>query len=122
MTMVSFTEPFGFVKNSRDERRILTNWREGLDFFGFAGRFEFFQKHILNLSAVAKMILPKITDESGMGWLMAEATRQVTARDAETKKGIVPDKPDFLQQYAAHFGYGLQDIMLIGDIAVWTLA
>ena len=34
MTMISFTHPLGFVRNSRDERLILTQWRKGLDYFG----------------------------------------------------------------------------------------
>jgi hypothetical protein len=96
--MVSFTNPFGFVENERDERGILKNWREGLDFFGFVGRYKFFQKYIINLPGFAALILPKITDETGMGWLMAEATRQVTGREAQMKKGVVPKKPDFMQQ------------------------
>ncbi|PGH07083.1 hypothetical protein AJ79_06361 [Helicocarpus griseus UAMH5409] len=97
MTMVSFTDPFGFVKNGRDERRILTNWREGLDFFGFVGRFKFFQTHIITLPGIAARLLPKITDETGMGWLMAEANKQVSQRESEMSKGKLQEKPDFLQ-------------------------
>ena len=98
MTMVSFTTPCGFVKNSRDEKLILTNWREGLDFFGFVGRFKFFQKYVLNLPGIGSLILPKITDSHGMGWLMGEAMRQISTREEENGKGIVSEKPDFLQQ------------------------
>ena len=96
--MLSFTNPFGFVKNGRDERRVLTSWREGLDFFGFAGRWKFFQKHIINLPGFASLILPSMTDETGMGWLIAEANRQVDQRESEMSKGIVQEKPDFMQQ------------------------
>ncbi|KAK8090472.1 cytochrome P450 monooxygenase [Apiospora hydei] len=46
MTMVSFTEPWGFVKNSRDERGLLAEWRSGLDFFGVAGRWQTFRRHL----------------------------------------------------------------------------
>lgn len=98
MTMLSFTDPFGFVKNGRDERRILTNWREGLDFFGIAGRWKFLQKHILTLPGIGSLILPKVTDETGMGWLIAEANRQVDQRETDMSKGIVREKPDFMQQ------------------------
>ncbi len=31
MSMFSFTKPFGFVRNSRDERLILAKWRQGLN-------------------------------------------------------------------------------------------
>ena len=102
MTMVSFTTPFGFVKNSRDEKLILTNWREGLDLFGFVGRFKFFQKYVMNMPGIGHLILPKITDPHGMGWLMGEAMRQISTREQENGKGIVPEKPDFLQQYVPY--------------------
>ncbi|EEH18607.2 hypothetical protein PABG_07667 [Paracoccidioides brasiliensis Pb03] len=97
MTMISFTNPFGFVKNGRDERHILRNWREGLDFFGFMGRFKFFQTHIITLPGLAARLLPKLTDDAGMGWLMAEADKQVSQRELEMSKGIVKEIPDFLQ-------------------------
>lgn len=98
MTMLSFTNPFGFVKNGRDERRVLSSWRQGLDFFGFVGRFKFFQTHIIPVPGFAKLILPKITDDHGMGWLMGEANRQVNEREESAEKGTLPEKPDFMQQ------------------------
>ncbi|KAK2735172.1 hypothetical protein FQN55_002262 [Onygenales sp. PD_40] len=97
MTMVSFTSPFGFVENGRDERLILQNWREGLDMFGFVGRFKFFQTHIIKIPGLAARILPKLTDPAGMGWLMGEADRQVSTREEQIKQGIAIGKPDFMQ-------------------------
>ncbi|OCL10020.1 cytochrome P450, partial [Glonium stellatum] len=97
MTMFSFTEPFGFVKNSRDEHHILQSFREGLPFFGFACRFKFFRNHIIKIPAVAALLLPKPSDRSGMGWLISEANKQVTQREIAIEQGTYHGKPDFLQ-------------------------
>ena len=99
MTMLSFTQPFGFVEKSRDERNILTSWRQGLDFFGFAGRSKFFQHYLMHLPGLGSMIFPKLTDEGGMGWLMGEANRQVNEREELLKNDSYKGEPDFLQQY-----------------------
>lgn len=96
--MLSFTEPWGFVKNSRDERGILTSWRLGLDFFGFVGRFTFFRNYVMTIPVFNLWLLPKTSNDSGMGWLMAQADKQVTNREKELQNGIYPDRPDFMQQ------------------------
>jgi hypothetical protein len=41
MTILSFTDAWGFVANGRDERGLLESWRLGLDIFGFVGRFAY---------------------------------------------------------------------------------
>ncbi|KAH8819387.1 cytochrome P450 monooxygenase [Xylogone sp. PMI_703] len=97
MTMLSFTNPWGFVENSRDERNILTSWRKGLDFFGFVGRFRFFRNYIMTIPGLNLWLLPKTSNDSGMGWLMAQADRLVTDREKDLQNGIYPDKPDFMQ-------------------------
>lgn len=98
MTMISFTNPFGFVENSRDEKLILTNWRQGLDFFGFVGRFRFFREQIMQLPIIGPRCLPTMGNETGMGWLMAEADRQVSNREKALSEGTYKAKqPDFLQ-------------------------
>jgi hypothetical protein len=98
MTMLSFTEPWGFVKNSRDERGILTSWRKGLDFFGFVGRFRFFRSYVMTVPGLNLWLLPKTSNDSGMGWLMAQADREVTQREAALEQGIYGGRPDFMQQ------------------------
>lgn len=98
MSMISFTTPFGCVQNQRDEKEILANWRKGLDFFGFVGRFRFFRDHIVKLPVVGLWFLPSVGNESGMGWLMCEADRQVTSREAQNAEKRFEGKPDFLQQ------------------------
>lgn len=96
--MISFTTPFGFVKNSRDEKDILTNWRKGLDFFGFVGRFRFFRNVIMRLPVINMWLLPATSNDSGMGWLMCEADRQVTERERIINEEGFQGKPDFMQQ------------------------
>lgn len=98
MTMLSFTDPWGFVRNSRDERGILRSWRKGLDFFGFVGRFRFFRNYIMKIPVLNMWLLPKTSNDSGMGWLMAQADKLVTDRERDLQNGIYPDKPDFMQQ------------------------
>lgn len=96
--MLSFTDPWGFVKNSRDERGILKSWREGLDFFGFVGRSKSFQKYIMTLPGIASLVLPKTTDNGGMGWLINQAIMQVQNREALIASKGYHGKPDFMQQ------------------------
>ncbi|OAL27054.1 hypothetical protein AYO20_09862 [Fonsecaea nubica] len=96
MTMLSFSEPWGFVKNSRDERGILSSWRRGLPLFGFAGRSTTFRK-ILSIPGVGERFLPKETDENGFGYLMNWADKQVSRREKEVEDGLVMKQPDYLQ-------------------------
>lgn len=98
MTMLSFTDPFGFVENDRDERLILTSWRKGLDLFGFAGRFKFFHRYVAKLPGLGSLIFPKMTDETGMGWLMCKADEQVRKREDEIRRDPYFNQQDFLQQ------------------------
>lgn len=98
MSMISFTEPFGCVENQRDEKDILSNWRKGLDFFGFAARFRFFRDVVLKLPVVGLWFLPSGSQDSGMGWLMCEADRQVSQREKLIEEQSFSGEPDFLQQ------------------------
>lgn len=97
MTMLSFTDPWGFVKNSRDERGILKSWRQGLDLFGFAGRSKFFQNYIVRIPGIGSLILPKTTDNGGMGYLINQAITQVQTREEVIAKKAYQGKPDFMQ-------------------------
>ncbi|KAJ8059509.1 hypothetical protein OCU04_011169 [Sclerotinia nivalis] len=99
MTIFSFNQPWGFVKNSRDERALLYNWRKGLDFVGFASRFTFFRKHILNIPGIAALFLPQFDSKSGIGYLMCEADRAIAEREQAISQGVYPEKPDFLQHF-----------------------
>ena|SRR5205085_4221383 len=98
ITMLSFTDPWGFVKNSRDERGVLTSGRKGLDFFGFVGRFQFFRNYIMNVPGLNMWLLPKASNKSGMRWLMSQGDKQATDREQELSHGIYRARPDFMQQ------------------------
>ncbi|RAL61330.1 hypothetical protein DID88_009466 [Monilinia fructigena] len=97
MTMFSFNEPWGFIENSRDERHLLHSWREGLDFIGFSARFTFFRKHIIHLPGLASWFLPRLSNHSGIGYLMKQADDQIRNREYEISQGVYPENPDFLQ-------------------------
>ncbi|KAH8591657.1 cytochrome P450 [Bisporella sp. PMI_857] len=71
-------------------------WRLGLDFFGFVGRFTFFRNYIMKMPVLNMWLLPKTLNDSGMGWLMAQADRHVTEREKEMENGIYPEKPNFM--------------------------
>ncbi|KAF2744728.1 cytochrome P450 [Sporormia fimetaria CBS 119925] len=97
MSMISFGEPFGCIKNQRDEKDILHQWRFGMNFFGFASRFHFFREHVLKNPYIGKYFLPSVSQTSGMGWLMGEADRSVTAREKANAERPFDGHPDFMQ-------------------------
>ncbi|KKY13520.1 putative cytochrome p450 17a1 [Diplodia seriata] len=98
MTMLSFGEPWGFVANSRDERAMLRSWRAGLDFFGFVGRFRWFRDVVIKTRVGARLFLPSVADDSGMGYLMSQADGAVAERERRIEnEGFAQEKPDFLQ-------------------------
>lgn len=102
MSMISFTEPFGCVETQSDVKDMLKNWRLGLTIFGFAGRFRFFRDVVLHLPVVNLWLLPSMSNDTGMGWLICEADRQVTGRERRNvdEKGEVDEgRKDFMQQY-----------------------
>lgn len=98
MSMISFGEPFGCVRNQRDEKDILHQWRYGMDYFGLCSRFYFFRDYVIKNRFFGKYFLPSGSDASGMGWLMNEANCRVTAREKENEQGTFNGKPDFMQQ------------------------
>lgn len=98
MSKASFSTPFGFVRNNRDEYGILANWRIGLWTFGFLGRSKLAQ-WLIKLPPVARIVLPRETDSAGMGRLVHEAHRQYTLRkEQRVKGGEYDEEADFMQQ------------------------
>ena len=95
--MISFSHPFGSVENQRDEKELLANFRKGLTFFGFSGRSRFFRDTVLQTPIVGRWWLPTASNDSGIGWLMCEADRQVSSRERENAEKQFEGKPDFLQ-------------------------
>jgi hypothetical protein len=96
--LIAFSRPFGSVANQRDEKDLLGNFRKGLAFFGFATRCHFFRETILNLPVVGSWLLPAPSNDSGMGWLIGEADRQISTREKQNAEKSFDGKPDFLQQ------------------------
>ncbi|KAI8238809.1 hypothetical protein K4K53_004363, partial [Colletotrichum sp. SAR 10_77] len=97
MTMVSFTDPWGFVTNSRDERNMLASWRRGLFSFGFVNRFRWLRDRVTRVWW-GHFFLPSTSDDVGMGYLMAQADRQVSERERRMEEeAFTQEKPDFMQ-------------------------
>ncbi|TVY54176.1 Cytochrome P450 monooxygenase gsfF [Lachnellula cervina] len=96
MTVFTFGEPWGFVQNDRDERHLLSDWHKGLHFFAIASHWRTFRENILPISWVQWWLLPKTSNESGVGYIMAQSDREVTQRE-KMQLSINIDKQDFLQ-------------------------
>ncbi|KAK8087398.1 hypothetical protein PG994_002372 [Apiospora phragmitis] len=86
MTMVLFTTPWGFVRNDRDERGMLHAWRAGTGLFGLAVRWRFLREVVLGSRLMRDYLLPKLTDEWGNGWLMAQGMREISNRHGRLSK------------------------------------
>ncbi|RYP88817.1 hypothetical protein DL769_000231 [Monosporascus sp. CRB-8-3] len=100
LTMLAFSEPWGFIRNSRDERAFLKSWREGLNYFGMAARWQWYRNAILKNALLAPYFLPNASDKFGMGYLIAHADDQVTRREKAIEAAgddWKMDKPDLLQ-------------------------
>lgn len=95
--MVSFTDPWGFVTNSRDERNMLQSWRHGLFAFGFVNRFRWLRYRVTRVWWGHYFPL-STSDDVGMGYLMTQAGRQVSERERQMEEeGFSQEKPDFMQ-------------------------
>lgn len=97
LTTVVFTTPWGFLANDRDERGLIRAWREGLALFGLSQRWRFLREVILP-SPLGPKVLPRESDETGNGWLVAQANREIAERERRMEDGEPrPDPPDMLQ-------------------------
>ncbi|CAJ2502189.1 Uu.00g095830.m01.CDS01 [Anthostomella pinea] len=100
LTMMAFTEPWGFVRHGRDERDFLRSWRAGLNYFGLAGRWKSFCDHILKSPTLSPYFLPSTRDTHGMGYLAFHADQQVSQREKEMEQSngnFTMKNPDLLQ-------------------------
>lgn len=100
MTILSFSKPWGFVQNDRDERGFLEAWRAGLDWFGFVGRWKWFRDNVLKNPCLGPYCLPSMTDKSGNGYLSFQADRMVREREelmAAEGDNFHMEQLDFLQ-------------------------
>ena len=97
LTTVVFTTPWGFLANDRDERGLIRAWREGLALFGLSQRWRFLREVILP-SPLGPHVLPRESDETGNGWLVTQANREIAGRERRMATGEPrPDPPDMLQ-------------------------
>ncbi|KAF2742544.1 cytochrome P450 [Sporormia fimetaria CBS 119925] len=111
MTMIAFGEPWGCVERQDEYRGIIRNFRKDLDFVGLTMTWEFLRDRILHSNLLAPLIsrfaLPNEKTQAGMGFLIREADRQVTAREKQNKEKEFEGQPDFLQHlFNAQFSDG----------------
>lgn len=122
LTMVLFTDPWGFVKNDRDQRGMIRAWREGTALFGLAQRWRFMRKVIFSSRLLRHFILPKVSDDWGNGWLMKQGAREIADRKQVLSQEPLPSKPfkDALQQTidARIDGEPLDDIQKLAHMTV----
>ena len=101
LTTISFTEPWGFVKNQRDEGDYLTSWRKGLPYFGVYNRWNSFRDYVLKNDTLSPFFLPSTSDKTGMGFLIAHADKAIKEREKKIQEANGDwhmDNPDLLQQ------------------------
>ncbi|KAI2635711.1 cytochrome P450 [Hypomontagnella submonticulosa] len=100
LTTISFTEPWGFVKNQRDEGDYLTSWRKGLPYFGVYNRWNSFRDYVLKNDTLSPFFLPSTSDKTGMGFLIAHADKAIKEREKKIQEANGTwhmDNPDLLQ-------------------------
>lgn len=97
LTTIVFTEPWGFLANDRDERGLIRAWRDGLALFGLSQRWRFLREVIFP-SPLGPHLLPRESDETGNGFLVTQANREIAERERRMEMGEPrPDPPDMLQ-------------------------
>ena len=98
MTLVLFSEPWGFVENSRDEHGLLEHFRRGLELWGFTARSVLVRDYLLKVPSIRAWLLPNTSHTTGIGYLMSEADREIKIREAEKHVDKNKVKHDFLQR------------------------
>ncbi|KAK4175766.1 putative cytochrome P450 E-class, group I [Triangularia setosa] len=83
MTLLTFGKPWGFIAHDRDEKRLLSAFREGLPFFGFAARCNSFRELFLSSGLMRSLILPTVDDKHGNGYLASQARLAIVQREKE---------------------------------------
>ncbi|KAK0670159.1 cytochrome P450 [Cercophora samala] len=88
MTLLVFGKPWGFIAHDRDERRLLTAFRESLPMFSFAARCNSFRELILSSARMRGLVMPKVDDKTGSGYLASQAKLAVAQREQEREEGV----------------------------------
>ncbi|KAI8204278.1 Cytochrome P450 monooxygenase gsfF [Colletotrichum sp. SAR 10_86] len=97
MTMVCFSEPWGFVSNKADQRQILRTWRNGQIALSFLTRFRWLRDRVTR-AWWGPYLQPSPEDKFGVGYIMGEANRQVAERERRIdEEGFSQEYPDLMQ-------------------------
>ncbi|KAF6809395.1 cytochrome P450 monooxygenase [Colletotrichum musicola] len=83
MTMIAFSEPWGFIADKTDQRQILRTWRKGLQ------------------GLVGVVLPPQATwagDKIGLGYVMGQADKQLAERERRIEEEMYSQEyPDFMK-------------------------
>lgn len=97
MTMVCFSEPWGFVSNKADQRELLRTWRNGQIALSFLTRFRWLRDRVTR-AWWGPYLQPSPEDKFGVGYIMGEANRQVAERERRIdEEGYSQEYPDLMQ-------------------------
>ncbi|KAF6814624.1 cytochrome p450 [Colletotrichum plurivorum] len=97
MTLVCFSEPWGFVADKADQRQLLHTWRNGLFAISFLTRFRWLRDRV-SRAWWGVYLLPSPEDKVGMGYIIGQANKQVTERERRIEdEGYSQEYPDFMQ-------------------------
>ncbi|KAK4202420.1 putative cytochrome P450 E-class, group I [Triangularia verruculosa] len=91
MTLLVFGKPWGFIAHDRDEKRLLAAFRESLPLFSFAARCTSFRELILSSGLIRSLILPKMDDKTGSGYLASQGKLAVARREKERDEQLPDD-------------------------------
>lgn len=97
MTMIAFSEPWGFIADKTDQRQILRTWRKGIFSLSFVTRFRWLRDRV-SRAWLGSYFLPKPGDKIGLGYVMGQAEKQLTERERRIEEEMYSQEyPDFMQ-------------------------
>ncbi|KAF6821825.1 cytochrome p450 [Colletotrichum plurivorum] len=70
MTMIAFSEPWGFIADKTDQRQILRTWRKGIFSLSFVTHYRWLRDRV-SRAWWGAYFLPKPGDKIGLGYVMA---------------------------------------------------
>lgn len=98
MTLVSFGEAWGFIKNERDEHGLSAAFNGAIDITDFFCRWTFLRETHQSIPFLMNFLLPSAKDKDGWGYLIGVAHKEVAKREKQFENGIQPESMDFTQQ------------------------
>jgi cytochrome P450 len=97
ITDIAFREPFGFLKADHDIHGYITTQEQLIPIFEWLSALPFLSK-IVRVPWISKLVMPKPTDATGMGYMLGIAKRTVEQRFGPEK--VVKD--DMLGSFIKH--------------------